>query len=80
MRDTDVVSFAEGLRLLGVSRSSAYSYMQDPASSFLRPFRIGGRWRYRRTDCERWLAEQAAAAQVRSVHPRPRGALESISA
>jgi len=81
MRTTsDVVSFSEGLRLLGVSRSSAYEYMADPSSSFLRPFRIGGRWRYRRSDVERWLAEQVAAAQVRSVHPLPRGALEAASA
>ena len=59
---------------------SAYENMADPASSFPRPFRVGGRWRYRRSDVERWLAEQAAAAQVRSLHPLRRGALEAVSA
>lgn len=68
-----VLSFAEGLKLLGVSRSTAYDRMSDPESDFLRPFRNGGRLCYLDTDIYAWLDQKARAAQNKhteaSAHP-----------
>jgi predicted DNA-binding transcriptional regulator AlpA len=59
-----MLPFAEGLKLLGVSRSTAYERMNDPDSDFLRPFRNGGRLWYLERDIIAWLEAKASAAQT----------------
>jgi predicted DNA-binding transcriptional regulator AlpA len=56
--------FAAGLKLLGVSRSTAYERMNNPEDDFLRPFRNGGRLWYLERDIASWLEAKASAAQT----------------
>ena len=64
---SDVLSFAEGLRKLGVCRHAAYKYLANPASDFPAPFRYapGGRMYYRESDIAAYLERKSREAQAR---------------
>jgi predicted DNA-binding transcriptional regulator AlpA len=74
--DRKVLTFAEGLRKLGISRPTAYELFADPKSDFVRPFRYvpRGRLYYREADIDAYLARKSAAAQTPTTPPsRQRG-------
>ena len=59
-----VISFADGLETMQISRTTAYKLLRDPTSDFLRPFRISSRLCYLEGDVAAWLQRQAGAAQM----------------
>ena len=55
---TDVISVAQACAVLSVHRNTLYRLIRDEEIPAFRLSR-GGRWRFRRSDLEEWLAERA---------------------
>lgn len=58
---TKILTFAEGCRLLRVSRSHAERLLRAPGSDFVRPFWIGARRFYRLQDLRSYVERKATA-------------------
>jgi predicted DNA-binding transcriptional regulator AlpA len=63
----EVIRFLDGCAYLGVSRDAAEYLLRQPDSDFPRPFFIGRKRFYRRSDLAAWVEAKATAA-LRSPH------------
>jgi predicted DNA-binding transcriptional regulator AlpA len=66
-----VLTFDQGNKVLGVSRSAAYARIKEEGD-FPRPFRIGGKLAYLEDDLHAWLRRKYAEAQLAPWDPQPR--------
>ncbi|HTX41050.1 MAG TPA: helix-turn-helix domain-containing protein [Acidobacteriaceae bacterium] len=62
----EVMDIRQAADFLGISSDSLYRYA---ATGFIPAFRIGNRWRFRRSRLEEWMDTQSGAA-VESHEPK----------
>jgi excisionase family DNA binding protein len=60
---SDVISAAEACEMLGIHRNTLYKLLE---TAEIPAFRLttGGRWRFRRSELERWLEDQEARRRL----------------
>ncbi len=58
----EVMDIRQAAAYLGISADSLYRYA---ATGFIPAFRIGNRWRFRRSRLEEWMDSQSGAVEAR---------------
>ena len=67
MPEPDVLTLREVAALLRVAEKTAYTLAQ---TGDLPAFKVGGQWRFRRTDIDSWIEAQTHRPTVSSKDPR----------
>lgn len=67
----EVMDIRQASEYLGISPDSLYKYASE---AFIPAFKLGNRWRFKRSLLERWMEQQSlmgsAPAQPKSVKPK----------
>lgn len=63
----EVMDIRQAADYLGISPDSLYKYASE---SFIPAFKLGNRWRFKRSLLESWMEQQSSAGMEKSVKPR----------
>jgi excisionase family DNA binding protein len=68
----EVMDIRQAAEYLGISPDTLYKYASE---SFIPAFKLGNRWRFKKSRLDDWMDQQsgaAAQAEVKEVKPRQR--------
>ncbi len=71
----EVMSIREASAYLGVSKESLYRYLREES---IPAFKLGNRWRFKKSVLDRWMEKQSAHRE-KSERRKPRDGFEKKS-
>jgi len=60
----EVMDIREASEYLGISRETLYKYIYDEK---VPAFKLGNRWKFKKTVLDRWMEKQSAQAEQRAL-------------
>ena len=65
----EVMDIRQAAEYLGISPDTLYKYASE---SFIPAFKLGNRWRFKKSRLDDWMDQQSGAAAQAEVKPRQR--------